>query len=470
MLNRSVFFVFLVAALSLVACPVQAQMQGGGYGGYRDSTGYMPSRIGNTQRAKQPVVTSVEEEETEFSSEKHQVGSAAKRSQKADKTTYAATTQRGVVRTAFEDASPVELDNVSVNHTQELCEDCSSTCCPAASCRPCYFWARTEYLGWWKQGMSLPALVTTNPTATPTLADSNTVILFGNETVNKDAKSGGRFTLGMWADSCQSHGLEFTYMTLGTETTSYRASGDDYTILGRPFFNIRTAAAGVSLINFSDPAYSGWVNVEAKTKFQGSELLYRRAIKRGSCSQIDFLVGWRWLQLKDDLLISESVTDSLASTIDISDRFDTKNNFHGVELGIQWERPMFCNWTLEVLGKMALGNNRSIVTIDGQQTSDPDQGLLALDSNSGVHTRDSFSAITELGLSLKRRFSCGLEATFGYTFVYWGDVMRAGDQIDLNVDPRQIPPDPQVAIHPEALMNTTDFWAQGLHFGLEYAF
>ena len=82
----------------------------------------------------------------------------------------------------------------------------------------------------------------------------------------------------------------------------------------------------------------------------------------------------------------------------------------------------------------------------------------------------AFSAITELGVSLKRQFGCGLEATFGYTFVYWSDVMRAGDQIDLNVDPRQIPPDPVSATLPAALMNTTDFWAQGLHCGLEYAF
>ena len=465
MLKRSVIFAFLVTACSLVACPAQAQQQDSPYSGYRPTTGYTSSRIAATQRSGQSVTTTIDED---ASSEEYQTVSGTKVSQKTQKTTYAAAAQQRVIRTAFEGTETVEVDNSPAEYCEE-CESCAPTCSPTVCCHPCCYWVRTEYLGWWKQGMSLPALVTTNPSAIPSLDDANTVILLGDDTINKDAKSGGRFTLGMWLDCCQSHGLEFTYMTLGNETMSYYASGDDYTVLGRPFFNIETAAADANLIDYPDPSYSGWVNVTAKTKFQGTELLYRRPTQQG-CAQLNFLFGWRWLQLKDDLSISESVTDPLASTISLSDQFNTKNNFHGVELGAQWERPIYCNWTLELVGKMALGNNHSAVTIAGTSTADANQGLLALDSNSGTHTRDSFSAITELGVSLKRQFGCGLEATFGYTFVYWSDVMRAGDQIDLNVDPRQIPPDPVSATLPAALMNTTDFWAQGLHCGLEYAF
>lgn len=317
--------------------------------------------------------------------------------------------------------------------------------------------------------MRLPALVTTNSSTTPTLGNSNTTVLFGDDTVNKDATSGGRFGLGMWFDPCQSHGIEFTYMGLGSETTSYYASSDDYTILGRPFFNIETAVADADLISYASPAYSGWVNVVAETNFQGTELLYRRGTRRYGDSKVDFLVGWRWLQLKDELRINESLT-SVGGTIDLSDQFSTRNNFNGAEFGIQWQRPMSEHWTFEALGKAAIGKSHSVVTIAGQQTADPNQGLLAMDSNSGTHTRDSFSAITEFGLSLKRRFGCGLEMSFGYTLVYWGDVMRAGDQIDLNVDPRQIPPSPQSATHPEVPMKASDFWTQGLHAGLEYAF
>lgn len=492
-LRHSAVIVFFVTALSIVACPVQAHQDG--YSGY--STGYTP-RI---QRASQPVATAAEEEATEFSSEKNQVVSTAKTRETARTITWGTdraitwetnrTTkarQRDVVRTAFEGANPVEVDEMPSKNSREYwhrrCEGqvcaggacgeendcCSATSYPLTNCQPRCYWARAEYLGWWKQGMRLPALVTTNPTAAPTLADPDTVILFGNDTINKDAKSGGRFALGMWADSSQLYGFEFTYMNLGTETMSYHASGNDYAILGRPFFNIETAAADANLINYPSPVYTGRVSVVAKTNFQGTELLYRRAVKQFPCSQVDLLIGWRWLQLKDDLLISESVTDALATTINLSDQFNTKNNFHGVEFGVQWRRPVSHAWTLEALGKLALGNNHSVVMINGRQTADPDQGLLALNSNSGTHTRNSLSAVTELGLSVRRRFDCGLEASFGYTFVYWSDVMRAGDQIDLNVDPRQIPPAPQSATHPAFPMSTTDFWAQGLQFGLEYTF
>jgi hypothetical protein len=368
-----------------------------------------------------------------------------------------------------EDSGPVEAEPMAMDYCGEE-GDCYPTCDPVMRCRPRHYWARVEYLGWWKQGMRLPALVTTNPTTTPTLANSGTTVLFGDESVNKDAKSGGRFTLGMWTDPGHQHGWDFTYTYLAPERTSYGASSSDYTILGRPFFNIETGSADANLINYPNPLYSGSISIDAETKFQGTELLYRRVVRRQPRSQIDLLVGWRWLQLKDDLLISQSVTDALAATINLSDQFNTKNNFHGAEIGVHWRRPMSHDWTLEVLGKMAIGNSRSTVLINGQQTSVADQGLLALDSNSGTHSSDSLATVTELGLSLKRRFRNGMVATFGYTFVYWSDVMRAGDQIDLDVDPRQIPPSPQVATHPEVLMNTTDFWTQGLHVGLEYAF
>ena len=451
---RKVLAVLLIAALSWVACPVQAQSQGDAYRNQRNRTG---------------IKTATQEP-----------------SQKTRNSSRAAILpQQNCLLAAVEEVDAVEDAILLTNYTQmpgqDCCDDSQIHCgdrvgyCPpmwnpVARCRPCDAWVRVEYLGWWKQGMDLPPLVTTNPTADPTLEDADTTILFGDDTVNKDATSGGRSTIGIWADSCHLRGLEFTYMGLGSETTSFHASGDDYDILGRPFFNIQDRSADASLINSTTPANTGWVNVTAETTFQGTELLYRRVTRRSPSSQVDLLLGWRWLQLEDDLLIAQSVTQAGVGTVALSDRFDTENNFHGAECGIEFSQPLSYCWTFELLGKLAIGGTHSSVLIDGQQTSDADQGLLALDSNSGTHSRNSFSAVTEIGLSMKRRFQCGVEATFRYTLVYWGDVTRAGDQIDLDVDPRQIPPSPQSGTHPALLMDTTDFWAQGLHIGLEYDF
>ena len=98
-------------------------------------------------------------------------------------------------------------------------------------------------------------------------------------------------------------------------------------------------------------------------------------------------------------------------------------------------------------------------------------GLLALPTNIGRYEQDNFSTITELGVNLRRRLRYGLDFTFGYTFVYWSDVARAGDQIDFHVNKSQIPPLTFAGAQlPEPLFITEGFWAQGLHFGLEYNF
>jgi hypothetical protein len=59
----------------------------------------------------------------------------------------------------------------------------------------------------------------------------------------------------------------------------------------------------------------------------------------------------------------------------------------------------------------------------------------------------------------------------GYSFIYWSRVARAVDQIDRDVNITQQPPGPFVgAPRPEFILRTTDFWAQGLNFGLEWKF
>lgn len=56
----------------------------------------------------------------------------------------------------------------------------------------------------------------------------------------------------------------------------------------------------------------------------------------------------------------------------------------------------------------------------------------------------------------------------GYDFLYLSNVIRAGDQVNLNVNPNRFlgisggPANSPFAFH------TSDYWAQGLNFGLEF--
>ena len=57
----------------------------------------------------------------------------------------------------------------------------------------------------------------------------------------------------------------------------------------------------------------------------------------------------------------------------------------------------------------------------------------------------------------------------GYNFMYMSNVVRAGDQIDANVNPTLLPPRTNVTgpALPAFMPKTTDFWAQGISIGLE---
>jgi hypothetical protein len=60
----------------------------------------------------------------------------------------------------------------------------------------------------------------------------------------------------------------------------------------------------------------------------------------------------------------------------------------------------------------------------------------------------------------------------GYDLLYWGGVLRAGDQIDTVVDPGNLPNPRQPAVgpHPVFVFNETNFWAQGVRLGTEFRY
>ena len=62
----------------------------------------------------------------------------------------------------------------------------------------------------------------------------------------------------------------------------------------------------------------------------------------------------------------------------------------------------------------------------------------------------------------------------GYEILWLNNVARPGDQIDRNINTTQVGPGPGGIVPtltgpalPVALFRTTDFWAQGLNFGVE---
>ena len=197
----------------------------------------------------------------------------------------------------------------------------------------------------------------------------------------------------------------------------------------------------------------------------------------------DLLIGFRYYGLTDQLGVVENAQITAAGPTQntsflINDNFHARNEFYGSELGL---RTQFyrSRWSLQLLAKIALGNNHQTVTIDGQTTiSAPgqptqvyDAGILAVGSNSGVHQQDVFTMIPQLGIELGYQVNRNWRAYAGYNIVYWDRVARAAGQVDLDVDPRNFPPPQTPALpFPAYPGKTSCFWAQGVNAGLECRF
>lgn len=344
-------------------------------------------------------------------------------------------------------------------------------------------WVRTEYLLWWTQGFDTPPLVTTSPPGTPqpdagVLGQSDTSILFGNTGLNTDARSGGRLTVGYWLTPDRRIGVEANYLGIGKTTDRFQANSTGDPILGRPFLNIQTGQQDAHLVAFPGLTDQGSIAARATTAFQSSEVLFRGALADRGCVRLDALLGYRFSRLDDDLFIGESILAPGPTTIDLYDLFDTKNTFHGGQLGIVAHVHYF-RWSLELLMKVGLGNTRSTVIIDGftrtavNGTTDEDAGgLLAQQTNIGRYVQDNFAVIPELGITLGFDITDHLRATFGYTFIYWSCVARPGDQIDFDLNRSYFPNagPPTGPARPQFAFVPTDFWSQGMNFGLEYSF
>jgi hypothetical protein len=358
-------------------------------------------------------------------------------------------------------------------------------------------YVRTEYLLWGTKGADLPALVTTSPAGTPqvdagVLGEPGTEILFGDESVNSNVRSGGRLTLGWWFDPCRRLGIEGDYFAIKDETDDFHESSQGNPILARPFYDILDGEENASLTAFPGLT-SGQIRAEAETRFQGAGV---RAIYNLCCGdgcgtscitccpvatgyRFDAVVGYRFLRLDDRVTVVENATSldsALPGSFFITDSFETENQFHGVDLGTSWSWCKGC-FSLDLLSKIALGNTRSRTAIAGSTTITENGsaetfngGILAQRTNIGSYSADEFAVVPELGFNVGYQINPCWRATIGYTFIYWSRVARAGEQIDRDLNPNLFPPeetDVTTHLRPEFNLSYTDFWAQGMTVGLE---
>ncbi len=328
----------------------------------------------------------------------------------------------------------------------------------------------------------MPPLVTTSPDGTPVGQAGvlpNADILFGNQRINTRGRSGSRLTLGYWFDPCQSLGIENTFFFIGSDNQGYATSSSGSPILARPFFNTLTQAQDALLLAYPNTIV-GSVNITSSRSIYSNELNLRRALYVDCWSRFDVLLGYRYFRLSEGLNIGTNTTsldgEAVGTTFAVNDAFNTRNNFNGGQLGVNYQMYRGC-WTIDLLMKLALGgvsqratiNGSTVRTVPGGGTTTFDGGILALPSNIGQHNQTAFGVMPEFGINLRYQWTPLWRLNIGYTFMALTNVLRPGDQISLNVDPGQFPPG-TTGQFPQYSFNQSDIWLQGLNLGIECNF
>jgi Putative beta barrel porin-7 (BBP7) len=166
------------------------------------------------------------------------------------------------------------------------------------------YWIRADYLGWWLTGSQLPPLVTASPPGTPraqagVLGAPGTQVLFGDEMVNDDFRSGVRITLGGWLDDCCKTGFELRGLVLDRRSDPFAAgSPDGSAIVSRPFLDARTGRQNAELVSFPGVLAGTVFVADAESdKFWAVDLLCRKNWCRNCSGYVDVLAGYRYLSV-----------------------------------------------------------------------------------------------------------------------------------------------------------------------------
>ena len=362
------------------------------------------------------------------------------------------------------------------------CGDGSCGCCNDC-CRKYDVWGSVELLMWWGKGTPLPPLVTTSLPGTPmgnagVLGIGTTSILFGNEIGANKMQGGGRVTAGIWLDPDHNVAAGGRFFGTGGDTTRFAASSTGDPILARPFFNAQLGIEDALLIAY--PGFNqGSVTAHLTTNnIIGAEAFAEIMMSRDSRRRIDLIAGYQffrmddWLQIDSTSTINQVGNPLAGFRLDVSDRFSTRNQFHGGEFGLRG-RMARGQWSLNLLGQIAIGNMNQQATIAGTTTTTflgasntTDGGLLTQPSNIGTFERNRFAYIPQLIGNLHYHVNPNLSFHIGYNLLWISDVALSGEQIDTTVNLGQ----PAGPARPAFAFNDDDYWLQGINWGLNWDF
>jgi Putative beta barrel porin-7 (BBP7) len=326
---------------------------------------------------------------------------------------------------------------------------------PAVVHQPIGVWFNADYLLWWVKDNHVPPLVTEAVTARPGGVEPGVIgpvggTLFAGGNVSEEALSGARVTSGLWLTDSHVIGLEGAYFFLGRKIEDF-AYGKDPTLLPTP------------PVVFPNPAPPGTFQSTISSTVQSAEGNGVVDLSGAQDLRAELLAGFRYVRLHEMLDVDQEFVYPSGMAISTwNDSFRTRNNFYGGQIGVRGEY-VLDHFFVDGAAKVALGVTDQRIDMGGgltqttvtsnfiQQANVVSSGGGGLLETPASYHRDRFAVIPEVDLNFGYEFTPWVRGWVGYSFLYWSSVARPGDQ---------------VVTAPKA----TDFWTQGLNFGLSFQF
>ncbi len=346
------------------------------------------------------------------------------------------------------------------------------------------------------------------PGTTVLLGEGNTN---GRDNMLSDRRSGGRLRFGWWLANHPGWGIDAEYLSLGNQTDTFRANGKAANPIALAFDEVNPSLLQ-NLYNNDPNATSESSKVvdratfRAQSRLDGGAFHFRKSLCCSSGCRPSLLmwgsvpyqtkwegfVGYRYMQLKESLTgeYAAAIPSNPVNNLAATDYFGVRNQFNGADFGVQWQGRRGY-WSMDLLMRMALGNNHQQVDIRGNssltaQTSNTTTrtlftssttGIYAAPSNVGTYDRDVFAVIPELGGTIGYQLTQRIKLTAGYTFIYWSRVVRPGDQVDREINSLNngLLTAPAAALNPRISPDKpqftfvdSDYWVHSLNLGGEY--
>ncbi len=362
---------------------------------------------------------------------------------------------------------------------------CSWTAPQPGDCRAStgQVWASADYLLWWitKGPLNDPLVTRGNPADTHpgAIGQPGTSVLFGGQGLDFNSFSGGRVTLGGWLDADQRFGAEGSGFLLEDRALGFAAAGDanGNPPIYVPLFRADLGREGSYTV--SSPAFpvvTGGALVSADSRLWGGECNGVVNLLREQGFTLDALAGFRYLDLQETLGMQVDVNSAFFGIQQqLSDAFGTRDQFYGGQVGLRGGLQLGA-WQAQATCKLALGETHETATIVGQSIQAGTGaaavgpfpgGLFAQPSNSGRQTSNPFTVVPQMQAQIQRQIWGGLSAYADFDALYWSDVVRPGGLVDRSLNLTQQFGAPLAGpAAPLPRLDHTNFWAEGVSFGL----